>query len=194
MRGTAFNWVRDNTTNLIGMDPTGPGGTTTIPGALTNITTTQQQSIFTVVGVANGCNSAPVTVTVTVNPPPTVAAIAGPTSCLSGKSRLHLLMLRAGEHWSSSNTGVATITSAGVVTGVATGSTVITYSVTDGNGCNNSTTTSVSVNPSTVVPQLRPRLQFVFRGHPVSATVPGTAATVCQTNSQRAGFRKAAAT
>src|SRR4029077_15936787 len=82
--GTAFNWVRDNTTNLIGMDPTGPGGTTTIPGALTNTTNTQQQSIFTVIGVANGCNSAPITVTVTVNPPPTVAAIGGPTTVCQG--------------------------------------------------------------------------------------------------------------
>ena len=33
---TAYNWTRDNTTNLVGIDPAGPGGTTSVSGALTN--------------------------------------------------------------------------------------------------------------------------------------------------------------
>ncbi len=191
--GTAFNWVRDNTTNLIGMDPTGPGGTTTIPGALTNITTTQQQSVFTIVGVANGCTSAGVNVTVTVNPPPTVAAIAGPTSVCQG-SPITLTDATGGvtTSWSSNNTGVATVTNAGVVSGVGTGTAVITYSVTDGNGCQNSTTYSVSVGPAPPVATAtaNPTTICVPGTSQISATIPGTAATVCQTNSQQAGFRQ----
>ncbi len=33
-----YNWTRDNTTNLVGIEDAGPGGTTSIDGALTNIT------------------------------------------------------------------------------------------------------------------------------------------------------------
>ena len=83
--GTAFNWLRDNTTNLIGMNPAGPGGTTSVQGALTNTTTTQQTSNFTIVATApNGCSANNVVAAVVVNPAPTVAAIAGASQVCQG--------------------------------------------------------------------------------------------------------------
>ena len=50
--------------------------------------------------------------------------------------------------WTSSATGVATVnTTSGVVTGVSSGTSIITYTVTDNLGCSSSTTTTVTVNP-----------------------------------------------
>ena len=191
--GTAFNWVRTNTGNLIGMDPTGPGGTTTIPGALTNITTTQQQSVFTIIGVANGCTSAGVNVTVTVNPPPTVANITGLTSVCQFAT-ITLADATGGGAWSSSNTGVATVNAgSGVVSGVASGSTVITYTVTDGNGCTNSTTYPISVGQSPTITSVTATPTTICAGQTSNllAVVPGsTPTTVCQTNNARAGFQQ----
>ena len=188
--GTAFNWVRDNTTNLDGIDPAGPGGTTSIPGALINLTTTVQTTTFTIIGAANGCFSAPVMASVTVNPPPTIAAIGGPTSVCAG-STITLTEATGGGVWTSSNPGVATIDAAGLVTGITSGSTVITYTVTDVNGCVGSITTSVSVNPSpTVTASATPAA--VCAGTPSSllATSPGSVpTTLCFTNSTRGGFR-----
>ncbi|MEJ6599558.1 MAG: gliding motility-associated C-terminal domain-containing protein, partial [Crocinitomicaceae bacterium] len=48
--------------------------------------------------------------------------------------------------WSTSDATVADVSASGVVTGVSTGSATITYTVTDGNGCTNSTSASVTVN------------------------------------------------
>jgi hypothetical protein len=133
--GTAYNWIRTNTTNLVGMDPTGPGGTfmpATLVGALTNLLTTQQTSVFTFIATGpNGCAAAPVQVTVNVNPSPTVSIAANSGNVCSG-STLTLSGSPAGGTWSSNNPGVATVNGSGLVTGVATsGSAIITYSYTD---------------------------------------------------------------
>lgn len=69
-------------------------------------------------------------VTVTVNPVP--AAITGPAIVHIGLS-ITLANATSGGTWSSSNTGVATITTSGVVTGVSSGTTTITYVLS--NGC-----------------------------------------------------------
>ncbi len=126
--GSTFNWTRVNTANLIGMNPAGPGGTTTIPGALTNTTTVQQTETFNIVAAAGGCISAPFPVTVKVNPPPTVAAIAGPNKVCQA-SQITLTDATGGGTWSSDNNAIASITGGGVVTGGGTtGSALITYS------------------------------------------------------------------
>jgi gliding motility-associated-like protein len=47
--------------------------------------------------------------------------------------------------WTSSNTGVATVDASGVVTGVANGTSIITF--LDANGCSSSVTVTVNANP-----------------------------------------------
>ena len=80
------------------------------------------------------------TVVVTVNPLPT--SILGPTSVCVGQTIT--LSDAGGGTWFSTNTAVATVgSSTGVVTGVAQGATVITYTL--GTGC--ITTTTINVNP-----------------------------------------------
>src|SRR5579871_2236757 len=188
--GTAYNWIRDNTTFLIGMNPAGPGGTTTIPGALTNTQTTVQTSNFTIIASANGCAANPVVASVTVNPAPTVAAITGSASvCQAGTTQLN--DATAGGVWSSDNTAVATVSGTGLVTGVTAGSANIIYTYTDGNGCKNSVTQSMSVNPApTVTATATPASICVGQSSSISATSPGNVATtVCQTNNAQQGFQ-----
>jgi uncharacterized protein YjdB len=78
---------------------------------------------------------------VTINAKPVAGAITGATgNCIATTTPLAPNATGAGAlsyTWASSNTGVATVNSTGVVTGVAAGTTNITYTVTDGNGCSN---------------------------------------------------------
>jgi gliding motility-associated-like protein len=93
---------------------------------------------------ANGCSVTSAPTVVTVTPLPTVAAITGSTSVCAGATS-QLASATTGGTWSSSNASVATVSSTGLITGVAAGSATITYTVTVG-GCTNSTTATVVVN------------------------------------------------
>jgi trimeric autotransporter adhesin len=88
-----------------------------------------------------GCNATD-TIEVQVNSLPTISgtlsACIGQTSTLSGTATAHPTT-----PWTSSNTAIATVSSAGVVTGVSAGTVTITYM--NSNGC--TTTASFTVNP-----------------------------------------------
>ncbi|WP_103072251.1 DUF6923 family protein, partial [Aquimarina sediminis] len=118
----------------------GAGVVTPVSAGTTDITYT--------VTDGNGCTSASSAIhTVTVNSLPTAAAITGATAVCMG-STIDLTEGTAGTIvWSSSNLAVATIDGAGVVTPVSAGTTDITYTVTDGNGC---TSASSAIHTVTV--------------------------------------------
>lgn len=94
---------------------------------------------------ANGCSN---TITVTVNPTPTISGnapiCAGATNTLTGSGTPD-----ATTPWTSSNTAVATIDNAGVVTAVSTGTATITY--LDANGCSTTEVVTVVVAPNLVI-------------------------------------------
>ncbi len=96
-----------------------------------------------------GC-SATVTTNVTVNPVPVVAAITGSLSVCDDATTT-LSNATASGVWSSSATGVATVGTSGIVTGVSAGNATITYSVTNGFGCINNALAALTVNPLPVV-------------------------------------------
>lgn len=111
------------------------GAVTGVSGGTANITYT----------LPTGCIES---TTVTVN---TVSAgpIGGASSVCIGQS-ITLFDATPGGSWSSSSTGIATISSGGVVNGLAVGTTNITYTVT--NPCGTATAISVvTVNPLPVV-------------------------------------------
>ena len=106
----AHSWTSSNT----GVATiTSPGGVVSAVG--TGTTT------ITFTSTATGCTT---TAVVTVTPLPT--AILGTLTLCVG-STTPLTDATAGGAWSSSNTAVATITAAGVVSGIATGTSMITY-------------------------------------------------------------------
>ncbi len=74
--------------------------------------------------------------------------------------------------WTSSATGVATVSNtSGVVTGVSSGTSIITYTVTDNLGCSSSTTTTVTVNPL-------PTISFTNNGVPAGQVCIGNTITI----------------
>ncbi len=92
--------------------------------------------------------SATATYTVNVDYLPPTAAITAVTSytLCPGGAAITLNDATVGGTWSSSNTGVATINSSGVVTSVASGVTTISYTVISG-ACMSVATQDVTVNP-----------------------------------------------
>lgn len=101
---------------------------------------------------ATGCNAF-VTTLVTVNQIPPVGVIAGALNiCENATSALTNVSL--GGVWSSSVPAVGTVSAIGIVSAISTGNTTISYTVTNGFGCENRSTAVVTVNPSPVVAPL----------------------------------------
>lgn len=96
--------------------------------------------------VTNSCGTGNTTATVTVIAAPVAGTISGPTRVCRGDT-IALASTVTGGTWTSSNTALATVNAAGNVFGVAVGSLVISYTVT--NSCGSATTTySMIVNPA----------------------------------------------
>lgn len=101
----------------------------------------------------NGCTeeSLRIPAIVTVLPVPTLPAITGTVTACVGKTTT-LVNGTAGGSWTSASTGVATvIPGTGVVTGVSAGTSLITYTVPNANGCPSTITTTVTINALPVV-------------------------------------------
>ncbi len=101
----------------------------------------------------NGC-TAVATLVVTVNAPPAVAAITGTTTFCQGKTST-LKDATTGGVWSSDNTAIATVSATGVVSGIAAGTAVINYTITNSSGCNATASKGITIN---ALPVLAPIL------------------------------------
>ena len=128
-----------------------------------SITTTAGGNYFVTVTAANGCSSQSQSMTLTVNPLPTVATTGGASTVCSNGTTL-LSNATGGGVWSSSNAALATVNpTTGLVTGIAAGSLNINYTVTNSSGCS-----AVSSKPMTVIT-------------PTAATVSASGSTtICQ--------------
>ena len=127
---TTNPWVSSNT-SVATISNTGL--VTSVTAGTTTITYTN----------SNGCQ---ITATVIVNAVPAISGTL--VICAQGTTQLTGSPTAAATNpWVSSNTAVATISNTGLVTGVTAGTTTITY--TNSNGCQ--ITTTVTVNPTPVV-------------------------------------------
>ncbi len=105
----------------------------------------------TVQYIVSGCGSTTVTTALTINPAVTVAPIGGgATTVCVGTTTPAFTDATAGGVWSIQNgTGSATISTGGVVTGVAAGTVTVQYTVA---GCGSTTvTTALTINPAVTV-------------------------------------------
>ena len=128
-------WSNDNT-SVATIDGTG-----TITGVGAGTTTVSYI-------VTNSCGSANATAVVTVNPLAVAGSISGAATVCTGAA-ISLSDGAAGGVWSNDNTSVATIDGTGTVSGVAAGTTTVSYIVTNSCGSANATTV-VTVNPLAV--------------------------------------------
>ncbi len=90
------------------------------------------------------CASNTSTVNVTVNPTPDAGSISGSSSVCTGAD-ITLTNGVSGGTWSSVDGAVATVSSSGVVSGVAVGATTISYTVTNSCGVSSAATKVVTV-------------------------------------------------
>ncbi len=95
---------------------------------------------------SNGCGTDVATYSITVNPLPSSGSISGVTTTCVGTSRTLTASGMSGGSWSTSNTSIATASSAGTVYGVSAGTVNVTYSYTNTCGTSNATT-SFTVSP-----------------------------------------------
>lgn len=113
--------------------------TVTDAGVVTGVASGSVTFTFTL--TATGCSST--TLPVQINPLPTVIA-ANPNVCIGSTTTLSP---SAGGTWVSLNTGVATVTSAGVVTGVSSGTATMRFTEA-GSGCQNTLVITVTPRPT----------------------------------------------
>ncbi len=96
-----------------------------------------------------GCGAAVATKTITVSSTPYVASISGASAVCVGATTTFTDATTGGT-WSSSNTAIASVTSGGVVRGLAAGTATISYSISGTCGTANATATiTVNATPST---------------------------------------------
>ena len=121
-------------------------------GLVTGVTAGTSDITYTVTGTG-GCANDTATRTVNVTAPLNPGTLTGIQAICSGGTTTIISDGDSGGTWASSNTAKATITSSGVVDGVAAGTSDITYTVGLG-GCNTTATRTVTVtaplNPGTV--------------------------------------------
>ena len=99
--------------------------------------------------MSNGCGSVSVSAMVTVDPLPVSPAVITGTGAICPGNSAALHDATPGGVWSSSNATVATINTSGIATGIAAGTTSISY--TESNGCGTAwAVTTLIVNPLAV--------------------------------------------
>ncbi len=115
-------------------------------GIITPVTAGSSVITYTVSG-ASGCTDATATRTVTVTALPNAGTISGTQAICSNGTTTFTTNGNTGGAWSSGTTAVATINAtSGIITPVAAGTSIITYTVVGTGGCSNvSATRTVTV-------------------------------------------------
>ena len=128
---------------------TGGTGSTTVPVVFTS-TVASTSYYVSQVNTSTGCESPRAIITAVVNPTPVVSGTnaieVGAITTLTATTTP-----ASSNAWTSSNTSVATVDNTGVVTAVAPGTTVITYTNSTGCGATKNITVSVGTTQTPVL-------------------------------------------
>ena len=146
-----------------------------------SITVTQSGTYGVSVTNGQGCAAIAAPVTINVVPFPVLDPIAGSNSVCIGATT-PLSNTTAGGTWSSSNTSVASVSTAGEVSGNNSGSATITYTYTNAAGCTSTVTKPIAVNviPSAVTSISGPTT--FCAGNTVTLTAPAAGSYLWSTN------------
>ena len=161
---TAGGTWSSNLTSVATVDPSS--------GVVTGISAGTATISYTVTGL-NGCSKtvsqAVVVSAPTVNP----ITVTATTVCVGGT--ITATSTTSSGTWTTTNAGIATINSSGVVTGVAAGTASIVYTVTSG-GCSNAATIGITVLE-------QPVPTFSFTDNPCSGSSVAFTSSVSGTSS-----------
>lgn len=124
--------------------------------------------------ITTGCGTAAATHIITTDTPYVAGTISGASSVCEGASTT-LTYSAGGGSWVSGNTSIATVSSSGVVTGVAAGSTTISYIFT--NSCGTTNVTHAFTVNALPVPGTISGSTSICIGSPVTLSVTGTGGT-----------------
>ena len=158
--GTTFSWTRDNTATVTGIAASGSGD---ISGTLTNSTTAPVTVTFTIIPTANTCVGTAITATVTVNPKPVLSSsLTPPARCSNVSTTYTAASATVGTTFTwtrAAVTGITPATGSGgsatitetLINSTANPITVTYVIVLTANGCSNTQSIPVTVNPSPVL-------------------------------------------
>ena len=142
--GTATTTLSDVATGGTWSSTNTAAATISSTGTVTGVATGTTTISYT---VSNSCGTVAATQIITDNPLPIAGIITG-TSSVCGTATTTLSDMATGGVWSSTNTAAATVSSTGMVTGVAAGTTTISYTVS--NDCGSvAAVLVVTINPAT---------------------------------------------
>ncbi|MEY4486283.1 MAG: hypothetical protein RL440_814 [Bacteroidota bacterium] len=146
-----------------------------------SITVTQSGTYGVSVTNGQGCAAIAAPVTINVVPFPVLDPIAGNSNVCIGATT-PMSNTTAGGTWSSSNTSVASVSTAGEVTGNNSGSAMITYTYTNAAGCTTTAIKPIAVNviPSAVTSISGPTT--FCAGNTVTLTAPAAGSYLWSTN------------
>jgi len=137
-QNVSYTWT--NNTPSIGLASSGTGNI--LPFTAINNTAAPIVATITVTPVSGSCVGTPTSFTITVNPIITAGSISGNQSiCVAGTSQFTTNGTSGGV-WTSSNSAVAQVNNTGLITGIAAGTAVITYTI-----AGSSTTRTITVSP-----------------------------------------------
>ncbi len=141
---------------------------TSVDGATNKSLSTNLQGAYSVTAINEyGCKSTSDIALILSTPKAVIAPIDGNNSSCVG-TILKLSNLTIGGSWSSSSASTATIDNLGNVTTLASGNTVISYTINN-NGCINSSQLSFKVNASPALPKVD-NIEFCVGGTPSALT------------------------
>lgn len=144
-------------------------------GIATGITTGTDTVMYT---VANSCGSAMSSATIVINPIPAVAPITASYSTLCAGTSITLSDVTTGGIWISLDTLIASVSSTGIVTGIATGNDTIMYAITNSFGCTGEATYVITIEPAITSISVVPASATICHGTPVNMHTTTTPAGV----------------
>jgi large repetitive protein len=143
-------------------------GSSTAPTPTT--TTAGNTSYWVTSSNANGCESARAEIVVTINAKPVVSITDANAICVGATTALSPT---TGGTWASSNNAFATVTNAGVVSGVASSAPTFTFTQTS-TGCPSLATAAVTVNAIPAAPSVSTPVLYAQNATASALTATGT--------------------